>query len=65
MTLVLSAKKNLGDIQRCSCGIVHINLGGMTLRLTDADFFYFASMVQEASNKVLGTNIEKLINEKE
>lgn len=59
--VLLSKKKNLGDVSRCDCGIVHVNLNGLTLRLRDADFVSLAAMMQESSAKVINLSLAYLM----
>lgn len=48
----LSQRNNIGIIQKCSCGLVHVHLNNFFIRFYEEDFFSFASMVGEAIFKL-------------
>ncbi|MCK4308057.1 hypothetical protein KAW50_07540 [candidate division WOR-3 bacterium] len=46
-------KSKIGHIRRCSCGLVHINCGAVTLHLPEDVFPTFVSMVAETYGRMV------------
>jgi hypothetical protein len=50
---VLSAYEGLGSITMCSCGVVTLTLGGVSLRMDVTAFTQLETMMREASEDLL------------
>ncbi len=57
------AKNKIGSILKCSHGIIHIHLKGITLHFTEEAFEEFSLLVKEASSKLMDINLKDLIKE--
>jgi len=57
------AKNKIGSILKCSHGIIHIRLKGITLHFTEEAFEEFSLMIKEANSKLMDINLKDLIKE--
>ena len=63
--VVLAQNDELGSIQRCCHGVVHIHCRNTSLRFKEDTFLCFASMVEEASAQLMNRNLFELLSESE
>lgn len=54
-----------GNIYKTPCGIVSINISGVTLHLTEDAFLFFSSMVGKASSLLIDRGLADLTKETE
>jgi hypothetical protein len=55
------SKNGIATIQRCEHGTVHIHFRCFSLRLTEDGFAQFASMVKEASSRLMDLNLKEMM----
>jgi len=63
--LVLAQSGQFGSIYRTPCGIVSVNIKGVTLHLTEDAFSVFSSMVSEARAALLDRSLKEILRESE
>jgi hypothetical protein len=49
----LSERKTLGGVSLCSCGTIHLTVGGVTLRLEPEAFGEMLRMCQDAADRLV------------
>ena len=59
-TVTLS-KNGIATIQRCQHGIVHMHFRCFSVRLPEEAFSQFASVVKEASSRLMDLNLEEML----
>lgn len=59
----LARIENFGNVFRTPCGIVNINVRGVTLHLTEDAFMDFSSMIDKACSKYMNQKLADLIQE--
>ena len=64
-SLVLAQADQFGNIYRAPCGIVSVNVKGVTLHLTEDAFGIFSSMVGEAKTALLDRSLKEIMKESE
>ncbi|MDD5040766.1 MAG: hypothetical protein PHY34_06520 [Patescibacteria group bacterium] len=57
----LARNRSVGNILRCPCGVVHINIRGISLHFTDEIFLEFSSLVGKASSSLMDIGISGLM----
>lgn len=57
------SKNAMGKVAICECGVVHINIPGISLHLTDWTFVNLALMMSEASDKLMNAGLKMLCEE--
>jgi len=64
--LILAQNERMGNIQRCCHGVVHIHIlhHGISVRFTEDAFLEFASMVKEASSRLMDEHLADLLGDK-
>jgi len=62
---VLAQADQFGKIYRTPCGIVSVNIKGITLHLTEDAFGVFSSMVSEAKTVLFDQGLKEIIEENE
>lgn len=62
---VLARADQFGNIYRTPCGIVSVNVRGVTLHLTEDAFGIFSSMVGEAKTALLDRSLREMMKENE
>ena len=61
---VTLVQNGMGNIQRCCHGVVHIHLhNGVSLRFNEDTFLNFASMIKEASSRLMDESLADLLDE--
>jgi hypothetical protein len=58
---VLAINNQLGNIQQCACGTVHLHCGNVSLRFREDQFMSFALMVREASSRLVDRGLSDLL----
>ena len=62
--LILAQSEVMGNIQRCCGGVVHLFLpDGMAVRFTEEAFLEFASLVKEASSRLVDESLRVLLDD--
>ena len=64
-SFVLAQADRFGTIYRTPCGIVCVNVKGVTIHLTGQAFGVLSSMVREANTALLDRSLRKIIKENE
>ena len=59
------AKSNMGNVYRCVHGVVHINCQGVSLHFREDTFLCFATMIKEASSKLMDEAISRLFEKED
>ena len=59
------AKSDMGNVYRCIHGVVHINCPGVSLHFTGDIFLNFATMIKDASSKLMDETISRLLEKEE
>jgi hypothetical protein len=59
------AKSNMGNVYRCVHGVVHINCHGVSFHFREDAFLSFATMIKEASSKLMDETISGLLEKEE
>ena len=59
------AKNSVGNVYRCIHGVVHINCPGVSLHFTEDIFLNFATMIKDASSKLMDETISRLLEKEE
>jgi hypothetical protein len=52
-TYSLAERKTLGGVSMCSCGTIHVTVGGVTIRLEPEAFGEMVRMCQDAAERLL------------
>ena len=60
--MVLAKRGEIESVQKCCHGIVHIHYNNMSLRFAEGNFFKFASMIKEASSRLMDKNLSDLLS---
>lgn len=63
--LILAKSNVAGNVHRCPHGVVHIHIHGVSLHLTEEVFLSFASMVKDASSRLINEHLSDLIKDSE
>jgi 8-oxo-dGTP pyrophosphatase MutT (NUDIX family) len=58
----LAAQEGIGSITMCDCGVVSLNMGGVTIRLEITAFSRLETMIREAAEElgIRATLIKKM-----
>ncbi len=59
------AKSNLGSVYRCIHGVVHIHCRGVSLHFPEDAFLSFATLIKDASSKLMDETISRLLEKGE
>ncbi len=59
----LSKVNGFGNVYRTPCGIVSINVKGVTLHLSEEAFFDFYSMIEKAASVLINKKIGEIMRE--
>ncbi len=59
----LASREAIGNIWRTPCGIVSVNIRGVSVRFTDDSFMWFASMVAKANSVLIDNSLREIIGE--
>ncbi|AFL86651.1 hypothetical protein Terro_0302 [Terriglobus roseus DSM 18391] len=51
-TYSLAERKTLGGVSMCSCGTIHLTVGGITIRLEPEAFGEMVRMCQDAADRL-------------
>ena len=64
--LILAQNERIGNIQRCCHGLVHTHIlhNGISLRFTEEAYLEFASMVKEASSRLMDEHLANLVGDR-
>ncbi|MCK5707491.1 MAG: hypothetical protein KAI43_07535 [Candidatus Aureabacteria bacterium] len=62
---MLSKIEKLGCIYKTPCGIINVNIRGMTLHLSEYTFTDFSLMVSKASTVLLDQGLTEIMKERE
>ena len=49
----LAERKTLGGVSMCSCGTIHLTVGGVTIRLEPEAFGEMLRMCQDAADRLI------------
>jgi hypothetical protein len=49
----LSERKSLGSVAMCTCGTMHLTIGGVTIRLAPEAFGEMLRMCQDATDRLM------------
>ena len=60
--MILAKKGEVESVQRCCHGVVHVHYNNISLRFAEGNFFKFASMLREASARLMDKNLSDLLN---
>ena len=60
--IMLAERGRIENVQRCCHGIVHVHCNNVSLRFAEENFFKFASMIKEASSRLMDKNLSDLLN---
>jgi hypothetical protein len=52
-TYSLAERKTLGGVSMCSCGTIHLTVGGVTIRLEPEAFGEMLRMCQDAADRLV------------
>ena len=56
-------KNSTGNVMRCSGGIVHVNIPGVSLHLDDLQFISLSRMMSEAADKLMNGALKVLMED--
>lgn len=59
----LSRIEKIGNVYLCPCGIVHVNIRGVSLHFSGEAFIGFASMLKNASSLLMDIGIAGLMED--
>ncbi|MFA6358025.1 MAG: hypothetical protein WCY09_05100 [Candidatus Omnitrophota bacterium] len=59
--LELAKVEQMGNIYRLPCGIININIQGITLHLTQEAFMRFSLMVGNANSALMDNGLKELL----
>ncbi|MCK4519167.1 MAG: hypothetical protein KAU12_03500 [Candidatus Omnitrophica bacterium] len=64
---MLVQKGEIGNIQRCACGAVHMRIlsNSVSLHFTEDVFLIFASMVKRASFRLMDEHLADLVRDRD
>jgi hypothetical protein len=62
---LLVNREGVGNIFKCSCGIIHVNLKAISLRFTESAFLEVAGMFKEGASKFMDEGLKILLSEQE
>jgi hypothetical protein len=60
---MIAYSEGIGQVYRCGCGAIKVQCGNTTLHLPLGIFMRFASMVDEASTKLIECSLRELLEE--
>ncbi|MDD3345612.1 MAG: hypothetical protein PHO34_04205 [Candidatus Omnitrophica bacterium] len=60
---MLVKNQPLGNVFKCPGGIVHINVGGVSLHFEEHVFLEFAGMVKEASSRLIDEGLKSILED--
>jgi hypothetical protein len=52
-TYMLAERKSIGSVAMCTCGTMHLTVGGVTLRLAPGAFGEMLRMCEEAADRLV------------
>jgi hypothetical protein len=60
---MLVKNHTMGSVFKCSGGVIHVNLHGISLHFNEFAFLSFARMLQEASSKLMDDGLRVLMED--
>jgi hypothetical protein len=58
------ADNSIGTISICECGVISVNIPGISLRFNDFQFLSLAGIMTQASNKLMDGALKMLSEDK-
>jgi hypothetical protein len=51
----------MGNVIKCSCGLIHVNTKGVSLHFTESSFLRFSRMIQKAGSELIDEGLRNLL----
>jgi hypothetical protein len=53
--------QSMGNVIKCSCGLIHVNTKGVSLHFTENSFLRFSRMMQKAGSELMDEGLKNLL----